>query len=301
MKQKIPNQLFRDLMGVSGLNPWDGNDSSSRKQMYASHIGQILVINGSTERFCQTGMEREYGKYTFKQTMPVDAEVIKVIQRYPPHLGENRIAMNPQTIVIYEDVNTKEVGMLDLRDYCSYHQYFGFEYKRTRAWFETLRTGALIAAGTVLMDSPSITEDGGYKYGRECNMAFMSHPAVSEDGIAISEDVLPLFSFKTYETRVVEWGSKRFPLNLYGTPDNFKPFPDVGDLIRPDGLLMALRSYNKELAVVQQGIYDLMEPDFIFDKLIYPAGPGKEIRKENGTIVKSGRIIDIRIQRGSHG
>ncbi|EKD89524.1 MAG: hypothetical protein ACD_33C00046G0005 [uncultured bacterium] len=291
MINKVPNQLHRELMGVSGLNPWAGHDSSSRVQMFSSHLSQALVINGSSERRCQTGMEREYGKYTFSIKVPGDAEkqggieIIKIIERYPAKIGVDAIKFNPQTIVIYEDVITKEIGMLTIPKYCSYHQYFGFEYKAKPALSE-IRIGAFIPAGTILMDTPSITDNGGYKYGTECNMAFMSHPSVSEDGIMISEDVLKRFSFKTYENRVVEWGNKRFPLNLYGTAENYKPFPDIGDRIRPDGILMCLRSYDKELSIVEQSVNALQTPDLIFDKLTYAGGEG-------------GRIIDIRIQHST--
>jgi len=280
MKQQ-PNELRRDLMGVNGLNPWDGHDSSSRKQMFSSHIGQTLVIKGATERYVQTGMEREYGKYTFSMKMPVDAEIIRVIDRYPQKLGLDTIRMNPQSVVIFEDFNTKEVGMIDLRKYCSYHQYFGFEYQQREA-LSRVRAGAHLQAGEILMDSPSVKANGGYAYGRQLNMAFMSIPGVSEDGIAICDDVLPHYRFNTYEHRVGEWGSKRFALNLYGDDENYKPFPDIGDKIRPDGLLMCLRSYDRDLSVVEQNINSMREPDFTFDKLIYAAGAG-------------GTIVDIRV------
>jgi len=289
MKKHEKNQLYRELMGVSGLNPWAGHDSSSRVQMFASHISQALVINGSTERFCQTGMEREYAKYTFSIKVPGDptkqegVEVIRIIERYPRKIGLNAIAFNPQTLIIYEDINTKEIGIINLPNYCSNHPYFGFEYK-PKSSLNDVRVGAFLPAGTILMDSPSVTNDGGYKYGAECNMAFMSHPSVSEDGVMISRDVLKRFSFKTYESRTVEWGNKRFALNLYGDVNNYKPFPDIGDYVRPDGILMCLRTYDKELAVVEQSIHDSMEPDGIFDKSTYAGGAG-------------GRVIDIRIQR----
>lgn len=287
MKSVPPNQLHRTLLGVNGLNPWKGNNSSSRETMFSSHIGQTLVIRGSTERRCQTGMEAEYGMYTFSIKMPVDAQIIKVIERYPSKIGQDSIQLNPQRIIIYEDVNTKEVGMINIPNYFSHHPYFGFEYTG-RPGMREIYAENYVPKDTILMDSPSITEDGGYKYGRECNMAYMTIPGVSEDGIGICRDVLSAFAFKTYENRVVEWGSKRFALNLYcdkdenGKPMNYKPFPEIGDRIRPDGLLMALRSYDKELAPVEQSIYDLMEPDFTFDKLTYAAGAG-------------GKIIDIRV------
>ena len=289
MTKHTESQLKRELLGVVGLNPFVAHTSSPRQQMFASHLSQALVVKGATERYLQTGMEREYGKYTFSIKVPGDTgggiEVIKIIERYPTKIGIDSIKFNPQTIVIYEDINTKEIGMLSIPKYCSYHQYFGFEYKPTAA-LSDIKIGAFIPAGTILMDSPSVNKDGGYKYGVECNMAFMSHPSVSEDGIMISKSALKKFSFKTYETRIVEWGNKRFPLNLYGDVNNYKPFPDIGDKIRSDGLLMCLRNYNKELSVVEQSINDLIEPDFIFDKLTYAGGP-------------DGVVVDIRVQHDS--
>ena len=281
------SELSRELLGVVGLNPFVAHTSSPRSVMFSSHLSQALVVNGSTERRIQTGMEREYGKYTFSIKVPGNpetaggVEIIKIIQLYPQKIGMDVIKFNPQTLVLYEDVNTKEIGMINIPRYCSYHQYFGFEYSPKEA-MENLRVGAFLPYGTILMDSPSITDTGGYKYGVECNISFMSHPAVSEDGILVSRSILKKFRFKTFETRIVDWGGKKFPLNLYGDINKYKPFPDIGDKIREDGLLMALRTYDKELSVVEQSIYDTLEPDYIFDKLMYAGGAG-------------GTIIDIRI------
>jgi len=277
-----PNELHRELVSVCGLNPWLQHDSSSRVQMTSSQLGQMLVISGATERKCQTGMEREYGKYTFNIKMPVDGEIVDIIERYRTTAGIDSINMNPQTIVIYEDIHTKELGMIDLVNHCSNHQYFGFKYV-DKDGMRALRVGAFIEKGTIFRDSPNITEDGGYKYGIELNMALMTHPAASEDGVLVCRDVLPRLSFKTYENRVVEWGNKKFALNLYGDDKNYKPFPDIGDIVRDDGILMALRSYDPDiLSPVEQSVRDAKGVDIMFDSTVYSAGPG-------------GRIVDIRV------
>ena len=279
-----PSELHRDLMSVCGLNFADGNDSSSRKQMFASHIGQALQVSGACPRRIQTGMEREYGKYTLSIKMPADGEIKKVIDRYQRGIGIDSIPYNPQTLVIYEDAATKQIGMIDLRDYCSFHQYFGFKYKSQSA-LNQLHVGAHIKKGTILKDSPAVGEDGSYSFGVECNMALMSIPGTSEDGIIICRDVLPKFKFKTYEHRVVEWGNRRFPLNIYGDETNYKAFPEIGEYIKDTddgrGLLMAFRTYDKDMAVVEQSVIDTMEVDYTYDKLVY-ADPG-------------GRIVDIRV------
>ena len=84
MSDKVipPNEIKPDYLSIVGLNPWPGHDSSSRVQMFSSHLAQKLVVKGMNQRRCQTGLEAEFGKYTFSVKMPVDATVIKPIERY---------------------------------------------------------------------------------------------------------------------------------------------------------------------------------------------------------------------------
>ena len=276
------NELSAVFLQNCGLNPFHQHTSSSRAYMQANHVGQMLVINGSTERQIQTGVEREFGKYTFRVEMPVDAQIIQVIDRYKQNIGKDSIKENPETVVIYEDVNTKEVGVLRLTTFCSNHQYFGFKYSIKNA-INMLVPGAFIPKGTVFLDSPSITDEGNYKYGVQANTIYMTHPATSEDGIAIRKGFLKSLGFKTFETRTVEWGFNKYALNLYGDINNYKPFPDIGEYIRPDGLLMALRSnIPNELAVAEKSVRSTMYVDHTFDSTFYANGGG-------------GKIIDIRI------
>ena len=279
--KEIPNQMYRNLLGIASPNPWIDHNSASRLQMFTAHLGQKLVVEGMTERYCQTGMEQEFGKYTFAVEIPTDCQIIAIIPKYSPGIGAGSIQHNPLTIVVFEDERTKQIDYVALPLYKSYHSHFGFPYKEQEA-MRDVRVGNYLRAGTKLLDSPGVTPDGNYKYGVELNVAFMSHPAVSEDGILMSESALKKFKFRTYETRVVEWGKRKFPLNLYGDENTYKPFPDIGEYIRDDSLLMVLRNYEPTLSVIRQNAQSCRNVNQIFDKRIYAEG------------VK-GRIIDIRV------
>jgi hypothetical protein len=275
------NQLRREFLDTCGLNPFIGAISSSRVQMFASHIGQYLIIKGMTERRIQTGMEREFGKYTFSVKMPHQGRILKKIERYQRTNDVDSIKINPQTVVLYEREDNNEIGMINLTNYCSQHQYFGFDYVKKKP-YSRLRRGEEIKKGEIFLDSPAVTENGNYCFGRELNIAYLSHEAVAEDGIMICEDVLPELRFKTYEVRSASFGLNNFPLNLMGTDEVFKAFPDIGEEVRPDGLLLALRDYDLDLALVEQSAYGLRKINYVFDDLVYAAGPG-------------GRIKDIRV------
>lgn len=275
-----PNELRPEFLSINSLNPWPGHDSSSRGTMFSSsHAGQCLQIKGATPRRCQTGTEREFGRFTFKIKAPCDMNILKVIPKYPQRLGVDRIKENPSTLVIYENIKTKEIGFIDLIRFSTatdnLHQHFGFRYKFTEAE-NLLYQGAKIEKGTVIADSPAIDKYGNYRYGAETNVAFMSVPGIIEDGIVVSESYLDRIATTGFEKRTASWGKQFYPLNLYGDNETYKPFPDIGDRIRDDGLLFALRPYDELLGPVEMNPAALQEPDYIFDKLVYGV-PGAKV------------------------
>lgn len=280
-QSNVQNELHVEMAGIHGLNPFFPNDSSSRSQMMSSHFSQRLVIKGCQEKRIQSGLEQEFGQYTFSVKMPENGQIIKVIHRYPRGNDANSLNFNPETIVIYENDETKEIDYFSIPHFCSYHQFFGFEYK-VKDTVSKLKPGAFIPKDTIFADSPSVSDNSGFMYGTNMNVAFMSIPSVSEDGVMISRDKLGDLAFNVFETRVVEFGAGQFPLNLYGTKDLYKPFPDIGDYIREDGVLMMVRDYDSDLTPVQMSVYDTMEPDFIFDRATYVRG-GR------------GRVVDIKV------
>lgn len=275
------NELHTEFLGIHSLNAFSQYNSSSRAVMFASHFGQRLVIEGANSKRIQTGAEQEFGRYTFNVKMPEDGKIIKVIEKYPAGIDKDSLLHNPETIVVYENDKTKQIDYFSIPYYASHHQFFGYKYDIKPA-VAKIKTGAYIAKDTVFADSPCIGANGDYMYGISANVAYMSIPSVSEDGIMVSRDFLPKLKFRVYETRVVEFGSSKFPLNLYGNKDEYKAFPDIGEYIRDDGILMMLRQYEDDLSPVEMSVLDTMEPDFTFDKAVYVRGG-------------VGKIVDVRL------
>jgi len=262
-------ELHPELMGLgNNLDPFGKNNSASRRKMFASHLSQALVIEGSTPKRIQTGAERELGKYTKAIVMPVDASIIKVIERYPRRPGAGSIRHNPSTAIIYENVDTQEVDILMIENFCSDHNTFGFELKPT-SMMEKIYPGMQVPAGTILAKSNSLKDDGNYAYGLEANVAYMTIPETIEDGFVISESMAEKLTTTMTGNRVISWGKEYYPLNLYGDENTYKPFPDIGDKIRDDGLLCALRKYDPALGMVEMTPKALMTPDYTYDNLTY--------------------------------
>lgn len=278
------NQLSLEMLGVTGLNSFAAHNSSSRAVMFGNHISQRLLIEEPDEKRVQSGLEHEFSKYTFNIKMPEDGKIINIIERYPKGVGENTLNFNPETVIIFEVEATKEIDCFILPYYLSHHQFFGFKYEHTDN-ISKIKVGAFIAKDTVFSDSNAVSKNGGYKYGANLNTAFMTLPSTSEDGFMISDAVLDKLSSRLFETRTIEFGSKAFPLNLYGNQDEYKVFPDIGEYIedtRSDGLLMMLRDYDESLVPALMSKFDCTEPDFTFDRGTYVRGG-------------NGRVVDIKV------
>lgn len=279
------NELDPSLIAVAGLSPFMAFDSSSRLNMFCGHIAQSLPVEGATVRRTLSGHEREYGKYTHAIKMPCNAVIVKTLRKYPESFGIDNIKENPTIAVIYEDMDSpkREIGVLMLERFHSTHQYFGFPYKY-RSVVNQLTPGTHIPKGTVIADSPIVTDDGDYKFGLEAQIALTTLPGVIEDGIIVSDAFCRRLTTYFYSRSIASWGKSRYPLNIYGNNTAYKPFPDIGDVVREDGLLFALRERNNYMAVTDMSPAALRNHR-IFDKLIY-AQPGA-------------KVIDVIVHRGT--
>lgn len=278
----VENQLRLELMGLGAINPWCGNDSSPRIQMLLSHVGQSLVVKGTNLRRCLTGIEFELAKCTLSRKLPTNSRIIDVIEKYPRMVGmDNR--ENPLTVVIYEDFDSREIGHLELPKFNCLHQHYGFPYVATPLLDKVAKEN-YVPGNQPILDTPAVDKNGIYCMGVDLETAFMSIPPVIEDGIVISKSAVKKFTAKGYENRIMSWGKKRYPISLYGDPnrpEDYRPYPEIGDHIRPDGLLFATRTYDDLLAPVEMDEVGVRTPDYIYDKTVYA--------------VPNARVVDVTV------
>lgn len=271
------SELHAEFLSTNSYDPWVDVNSGPRKVMMAGHLAQALTISGSEERYWQTGTEKRFGEHTFAIKAPADITIHKIIKRYPSaRTGGNKMR-NPQTIVVYVEIESRKVGILDFGDFNLEHQYFGFKYVTTEA-YHRIAPGADFPKDTPFLISPSIKPGGGHATGVNLMFATMSHLAVAEDAMMISRSGLKKMSYDVIETRTNSWGQNRFAKNIFGTHDRVKVMQDVGEWIRPDGLLMVTTDYDEESPITSMGLWDTMMIDSTYDEKLYTrAGEGKVI------------------------
>lgn len=289
------------LVSIHSINPFIGHCSSSRSYMFSAHLSQCLTPEGAEEKIIQTGAEKELASNTFHITTGNRrVKVLKAISRY----RDNGSTINNSTVeimYIVKDLDTGVVDCISVKEFFNLMGNYGFKYSINKEQISKIQHGTILEPNTILADSPAVKDGKGYGFGVNANVCLMSTPETAEDGIIISDRLASKLRHRIYEERTIEFGEEYFPLNIYGDKDNYKPFPNIGETIRPDGLLCALRKHDDKLAPSLTSVNDVKDVNPIFDKCFY-------VKASKGTVlvhndmeyasvkeVQSCRVVDIRV------
>lgn len=276
-------ELKMEFLGSSALNSFILNTSSPRAVMDFNHVSQHLPLLTPDECVLKTGIEYEFGKYI--NDVRVDHEC--VVKAVIPKYKEYGVTEPPvyTLLVEYEEDGHIVIDFIDVDTYRSSHTFFGYKLKPT-ADFLNIGYNTPLPKDTILATTDSLGDEGDYRYGLNANVAFMSHPSVSEDGFVVSESFLKRAQSHSIVKRVINITKDTIPINLYGDKDIFKFLPNIGEAVRPDGLLCALRTRNDWFSVSDMNTNNISEPDVTFDNLVY--------------VNPNSTVIDINIIRGNY-
>lgn len=260
-----------DLTGsTSNLQLYPQGSSASRVAMQAMHYQQILSTLGVEKRHIFTGQERDYAKYVWDIRVEQKCRVRRIINRYRQP-GDRR---SLETLLIVELLNegvgrhVPKIDVITIEPTIRNDKMFPVELTRTFRC-RKLKVGDVLEAGLVLAKPRSVIDDE-YCVGMNVMAATVSHPMVIEDACVISQYLADKMMTYGYKTHRMSIGSKEYPLLLYVNARGQRtPFPDIGDMIRDDGLLFAKREYDDFLSAVEMSEYGLTHPDGHFDKCTY--------------------------------
>lgn len=272
------NQLAPDLMGICiNLNVFPWNNSAARLYMCGNMIPKSVVTVGRTTRKLITGFEKQYGETARKIAAPANMTVEQVF--YQESLsGEGVITDEWKSIfIVFKNDEKNAYDVLELPRYNTQNTYIGFEYVYDKAMIRRLfeEKNPTFRKGEIFGYSPRISSSGEWQFGMETMVAASSDHRTEEDGIVITE------SYARERMRCMFKHEREFnynedeyvPVYLYGTDENPRPFPENGETIRPDGLVMAFRKRITENALVSLTKKALRHPDYLYDVRFYaPAG-----------------------------
>lgn len=280
---KNKTEIKLEFVGTAGVNPFIANISSPRACMDSSHISQKLSLIQPDEVLIKTGIEYELGKYI----NDVRAEHDYIVKAIVPKYKEYGVETPPvyTLLVEFEENGQLYVDFIDVETYRSSHGYFGYTLNTTES-FNNLSYNSPIPKDTILAKTSSLGEEGDYRYGLNVNMAFMSHPSVSEDGFVVSESFCERAKFTSISKRIINITKDTIPLNLYGNNEVFKFIPNIGEKVREDGLLCAYRQRNDWFSISDMSNSNLAEVDSTFDTSVY--------------VNPNSVVIDVSVIRGNY-
>jgi len=272
-----PDLVIREeLLSLHAINPFIGNISSARSIMVSGHLSQIVVIENGEPQIIQTGIDPQLAQNTFSKKLEADSRILAILKRYNG-VSATSVTELTEYLVITQDVETNQLDIVSIPRYHKLHQNFGFKYKLNEDTLNHNILNTVMPKGTIFADSPTVSKDSEYKFGRPVNIAYLHIPEVTGDGVVISESLAKKYAYRTYETIVVEFGEKSFPLNMYGDDDNYKPFPDIGERVNSDRVTIATRDYETPLSPALTSRSDVKDYSVYFDKPFYAKADGATV------------------------
>ena len=271
-------KIKAEHFGNSAMFPFIKHSSSPRGIMSESQKSQAVSLHKPMPNIIQGGMDQEMGKFVIGKKIEDTSEIIIVIDRKV--FGKDVI---PERLVIFRDLTTGIVDCLDVPLYNKLSTYFGFKYEIDEE-IDNYSKGDILPKDHFIAKPRTLEEDGSYSLGRDVNVCLMPLDDNDEDGFIISESMSKDFEFSMFETRTIEVSEDEFLIDLNQEKDSpYKGIPELGDVIREDGVIFGTRNYDPISGPALLSKNDLKEYNPLFDNIVY------------GRANATGTVIDVKV------
>lgn len=259
------------MLGKGSMMPFNPSNSGGRKLMYGVNLEQRLPLMDPEVPIIGTGFEYQYGQYS-SSFIPSDDNytVIGIISKYSfcPKAHRYYILYN-------EEKNT--LRMVESTSYKHFTENYGLLYNEIN--LDMKQVGSKIKKGECLLKSRAFDDYNNRMDGSNLLILYNACEKTMEDSIIISESCAKkLASPLIHKIRLVI-NDNDIPLNLYGTKDNYKVMPDIGEDVSVDnGIVIGYRREKRE-----EMLYSLS-----YDRL-------SALSLSDEKITCSGRVVDINV------
>lgn len=308
-----PNVATLDnrLMGVAADdNPTTGrNISSMRGSMNGGHRKSTAAPDNPHPQLHFTGASIEYGKYMFNDKVLDDGTIITynvngtqkraIFQRRDRRGGRNVV----QTSLFYiRDEKHKGMPVIDaitVNPNTKHDHVFGSELKPTQDLKDILSGKTNAVRKDTDLNRPGSWVNGEFCDSLNLTTATLSDPDTIEDAYVFSETAAELFGGWGYFVTTMYLKPDECLLDTYGEVVGgvYVPryFPEVGQAIRDDGLLIAKRRHDPLFGGITMSGGYLTEPDPHHDECVYVDADPKYIRNRDDS--RGSRVVDVRVIR----
>lgn len=280
MKNTLNSDLLvrPEYLGLQSLlSPFVQHSSAQRSMMFSSHAAQSMVIKGAEQPRIMTGYEYPIGKEELtKCRIDQDMTILKIIPKFNPSSFTDHALENiPSWTVIAVGEDDGLVHSFDVSTYSYLHDGFGYFNRMLCMEEEKLHAGNVLEKGTKLVSSPALG-DNRFGLGTNGNVCYLGEWGSTEDACVISRSLAERgTNVAILQTKLII-GTEDIPLNLYGNEDEYKCFPNIGEEVKADGILIGLRRNNESTFVSDMIPNRLRTTEGIHDEL-HKAPPGARV------------------------
>lgn len=276
-KYPLMKNLKADLrnMGMEPmLVPLADHTSSQRLNMFTTGITQAMIPDGREMPLVASGKEYDFINYTFSATrVDQNATTIAVIPLYRTNVGSDPIKYCPMYVLVYYGEQDELVHSMYVYSYTQGTNGFGYDLEIDKKYFTK---GTFIPKGTFISHSKAIIGNR-YCLGTNLNICYGTFKETVEDAFGISKTAAKKLETTGYSTLLVRVPKNSVPLNLYGTIDEYKFLPELGENIREDGIVCGFRRVDETTYITDMTDLNLMKPQHEHDTIYYLPKPNAKL------------------------
>lgn len=243
------------------LQPMTNKTDVGRTNMFTSHIAQAVVLDAPERPRVFSRFENKFGSYTTAvRTLPANAKIIGVFEKN---------SLQRVYALEYEDGSAAIHFAAPVR-----HLTESYGYQLDNSLLDSLKEpiNASLTAGSVLQSWPAHDQNGNLMFGVNLKTVYMNLDGLTyEDGLICSESAAERLSHTSVEEVVVNLNANDLTVNLYGTNETHRGFPEVGEKIK-DGVLLARRRINHESILFDLSAPQLQKINWDADTVFYSDG-----------------------------
>lgn len=252
------------------LVPLADHTSAQRLNMFTTGITQAMIPDGREMPYVASGKELDFMRYTFNATrLDQNAVTLAVIPLYRTDVGSDPIKYCPMYILVYYGEQDELVHSMYVYSYTQGTNGFGYDLEINKKYFTP---GTFIEKGTCISHSKAVI-DNRYCLGTNLNICYGTFKETVEDAFAISDEAAKKLETTGYTTMLIRVQKNMVPLNLYGTLDEYKFLPELGDSIREDGIVCGFRRVDENSYITDMTDLALMVPQHEHDTIFYLPKP----------------------------
>lgn len=237
LDEKYQDCMYK-LFGSSLIGfPMDAD--SSRLNMLNSNIKQILnPVNPQPARI-QTRYENIFGKHSSAyKRLDGSWEVTHKIHKFPRSGTKSYVYM----LVIYnKDTNTYD--MIERCEAENLVEKFGYLYNNDT--MDSLEPGDVVVDDVLYKSTSFDDENMNYNLGFNALTMYQNSTSNIEDAILIRKGFAESVLIPEVDSIIVTINDNDVLLNIHGDDDNYKPLPEIGEIL-PNSYICATRRIVKE-------------------------------------------------------